>query len=442
MAGASAKEKIARERAPAASWRLTPRGAGRYMHERPAMFKVSLFADRAKPVAERCRTDASTRLRLKYAPYYNVVEQADGVHIVVNGRQMVMMSSNEYLGLTSHPEVRRAAKEAIDQWGTSPCGSRLANGTRAYHVELEDELAAFLGKEACHVSVPGTWRASRAFPASRSARTCCSWTRASTPRCGTACASAARRWSVSRTRTCDPGGAARPARPRQPKIIVVDGVYSMEGHIASLPRIVALAEEHRAFFVVDDCHGFGVLGRDGRGVADHFGLTDKVDLIAAVFPSRSPAPAASSRRTARPSNTCAPTAGRSSSARRFALAAAAALASLRVMQREPEHRARLWENTRYLAGHPARARAGFLGQPDARRADRHRRQGEVYFIWQSLREQGFFTVMSISPGVPAGQDLIRTSVTALHTKEMLDRFGDALKVAIKKAGFKPRAATV
>ena len=119
------------------------------------MFKVPLFTDRSKPIAERCRTDPNTRLRLKYAPYYHVVEEADGLDVVIRGRRMTMMCSNEYLGLSVHPEVRRAAKEAVDRWGTSPCGSRLANGSRGYHVELEEEMAAFLGKEACHVSVAG-----------------------------------------------------------------------------------------------------------------------------------------------------------------------------------------------------------------------------------------------------------------------------------------------
>src|SRR5271169_5835361 len=97
----------------------------------------------------------NTRLRLKYAPYYRVIDSADGVNIVVDGRPMVMMSTNEYLGLSRHPKVVAAAKQALDEWGASACGSRLANGTRAYHVELEESLAAFLGKEACHVTSAG-----------------------------------------------------------------------------------------------------------------------------------------------------------------------------------------------------------------------------------------------------------------------------------------------
>jgi 8-amino-7-oxononanoate synthase len=406
------------------------------------MFKVPLFTDRTKPVAERCRTDPNTRLRLKYAPYYHVVEQVDGLNIVINGRRMTMMCSNEYLGLSSHPEVRRAAKEAIDKWGTSPCGSRLANGSRGYHVELEEELAAFLGKEACHVSVAGYMA------------------------CVSSLSSLAQRedalivdksihaalWDGVRLSGAEVErfthedihslrALLAQLEPGQPKIIAVDGVYSMEGHIASLPEIVALADEYSAFLVVDDCHGFGVLGRDGRGVADHFGLGKQVDLICGSF-SKSLASTggfiASSRATIEYLR---------STSRQIIFSAAitpscsaAALESLRVMQREPEHRIRLWENTRYLQGILRSLGLDYWESPTPAVPIVIGDKEKCYFVWKSLQEQGFFTVMSISPGVPAGKDLIRTAVSALHTKEMLDRFGDALTVAIRKAGFRPLAA--
>lgn len=406
------------------------------------MFKVSLFADRANPVSERCRTDASTRLRLKYGPYYNVVEQADGIHVVVNGKKLVMMSSNEYLGLTSHPEVRRAAKDAIDQWGTSPCGSRLANGSRAYHVELEDELAAFLGKEACHVSVAGYMAciSSLSSLAQRKDIVIVDKSIHASLWDGVRLSGAeVERFTHEDMRSLETLLAR--LDPDQPKIIVVDGVYSMEGHVASLPEIVRLAEQHRAFVVVDDCHGFGVLGRDGRGIADHFGLTDKVDLISGSF-----------------SKSLASTGGfiagdrstveylRSSSQQIIFSAAitpsasAAALASLRVMQREPQHRERLWENTRYLQNILRALGLDFWESPTPAVPIVIGDKEKLYLIWKSLQEQGFFTVMSVSPGVPVGKDLIRTAVSALHTHEMLDRFGEALKVAVKKAGFKLRPA--
>ena len=404
------------------------------------MFK-SLFAERTKPVTERCRTDNNTRLRLRFNPYYNVVDAADGVNIVMGGRPIVMMSSNEYLGLTRHPEVCRAAKEAIDKWGTSPCGSRLANGSRGYHIELEDELAAFLGKEACHVSVAGYMACvtSLSSLAQRKDVILADKSIHASLWDGVRLSGAeVERFTHEDMRSLEALLTRLP--PEQPKIIVVDGVYSMEGHIASLPEIVRLAEEHQAFVVVDDCHGFGVLGRDGRGVADHFGLTDQVELLTGSF-----------------SKSLASTGGfvagdratieylRSSSQQIIFSAAitpsasAAALASLRVMQREPEHRERLWENTRYLQGILRSLELDYWESPTPAVPIVIGDKEKLYFIWRSLQEQGFFTVMSIAPGVPAGKDLIRTAVSALHTREMLDRFGDALKVAIKKAGFKPRA---
>ena len=404
------------------------------------MFKVPFFAGRDKPVAARCRNDPNTKMRLRFAPYYNVVEEANGLDIVVDGRRMVMMSSNEYLGLSNHPEVRRAAKAAIDQWGTSPCGSRLANGSRAYHVELEDELAAFLGKEACHVSVAGYMAcvSSLASLAQRKDTLIVDKSIHASLWDGVRLSGA----DVERFTHEDMGSLERllgQLDPDRPKIIAVDGVYSMEGHVASLPRLVELAEEYDAFLVVDDCHGFGVLGRDGRGVADHFGLTDKVDLICGSF-SKSLASTGGFIAADRATIEYLRTSSQQIifSAAITPAAAATALASLRVMQREPEHRERLWENTRHLQGilramgldiweSPTPAVPIVIGDKE-----------KLYFIWKSLQEQGFFTVMSISPGVPVGKDLIRTAVSALHTKEMLDRFGDALKVAIKKAGFKPQ----
>jgi 8-amino-7-oxononanoate synthase len=406
------------------------------------MLKIPLFTERLKPVVERCRTDANTRLRMRYAPYYHVIDAADGLHLVVDGKRMTMMCSNEYLGLSNHPEVQRAAKEAVDEWGTSPCGSRLANGSRRYHAVLEEELAAFLGKEACHVSVAGYMS------------------------CVSSLSSLAQRddalivdksihaslWDGARLSGADierftheDMGSLRSLLaqldPGQPKIIAVDGVYSMEGHIASMPEIVRLADEYEAFVVVDDCHGFGVLGREGRGVADHFGLTDQVDMICGSF-SKSLASTggfiAADRATVEYLRT---------SSRQIIFSAAltpsnsaAALASLRLMQSEPEHMVRLWENTRYYQNMLRSLGLDFWDSPTPAVPIVVGHKEKCYYMWKSLQEQGFFTVMSTSPGVPAGKDLIRTAVSALHTKEMLDRFGDALKVAMKKAGVRPMQA--
>jgi 8-amino-7-oxononanoate synthase len=407
------------------------------------MFKVPLFTDREKPVVERCRTDALTRLRLKYAPYYHVIDEADGLNMRMDGKRMIMMCSNEYLGLSQHPEVRRAAKEAVDQWGTSPCGSRLANGSRRYHVTLEEELAAFVGKEACHVSVAGYMA--------------CVSSLSSLAQRGDALivdkSIHAALWDGARLSGADIERFTHEdvdslrsllgrLDPKQPKIIAIDGVYSMEGHVASLPEIVRLAQEHQAFLVVDDCHGFGVLGREGRGVADHFNLTDQTDLICGSF-SKSLASTGGFIAADRATIEYLRTSCRQIifSAALTPSCAATALASLRIMQREPEHYARLWENTRYYQGILRSLGLDYWDSPTPAVPIVIGNKEKCYFVWKSLQDQGFFTVVSTSPGVPAGKDLIRTAVSALHTKEMLDRFGDALKVAIKKAGFRPAPIT-
>jgi 7-keto-8-aminopelargonate synthetase-like enzyme len=200
-----------------------------------------------------------------------------------------------------------------------------------------------------------------------------------------------------------------------------------------------LAERYHAAVVVDDAHGFGVLGRDGRGVCDQLGVTERVDLIAGSF-----------------SKSLASTGGfvagskalieylRSNSrqiifsAAISPAAAASALAALKVIQEEPEHRERLWANYRYLRGIVEALGLDFWQSPTPALPIVVGDKEKCYWMWKTLWDEGFFTVLSIAPGVPAGKDLIRLAVTALHTREQLDRFGEALKAAMKKADVKPR----
>ena len=219
-----------------------------------------------KAIIQRCESDTNTKLRLKYQPYYQNVTAATGVNIVVAGRPMVMMSSNEYLGLARHPQVLAAARQALEQWGASACGSRLANGTRAYHIELEEALAAFLGVEACHVLAAGYLA--------------CACSLSSLVRRGDtlivdpsihsslwdgALLSGAK---IERFAHNDMESLAEVlghVDRQSATAIAVDGVYSMEGHVAAMPRLCDLAEQYGAVVVVDDAHGLGILGRDGRG---------------------------------------------------------------------------------------------------------------------------------------------------------------------------------
>jgi 8-amino-7-oxononanoate synthase len=401
-----------------------------------------VFSRESKPIVERCESDINTRLRLKYAPYYRVVDSADGVNIVVDGRPMVLMSSNEYLGLARHPQVVAATRKALDEWGSSSCGSRLANGSRAYHVELEEALAAFLGKEACHVTSAGYLACicSLSSLVQRGDILLVDPSIHSSLWDGALLSGA----KLERFAHEDMDSLAKVLEeldPKQAKAIAVDGVYSMEGHIASLPRLCELAEQHRAALVVDDAHGLGILGRDGRGVCDHLGVTERVDLIAGSF-SKSLASTGGFVAGSRALIEYLRTSSRQIifSAAISPPAAASALAALQVMQEEPEHRERLWTNTRHLRGIVESLGLDYWQSQTPALPIVVGDKEKCYWMWKALWDEGFFTVMSIAPGVPPGKDMIRSAVTALHTTEQLDRFGEALKVAMKRAGLKPKSA--
>jgi 8-amino-7-oxononanoate synthase len=399
-----------------------------------------MFTHNTKPILERCQTDANTRLRLKYAPYYRVVESADGVNVVVDGQPMVMMSSNEYLGLSRHPKVIAAAKAALDQWGASPCGSRLANGSRAYHIELEEALAAFLGKEACQVTAAGYLACvcSLSSLVQRGDALIVDPSIHSSLWDGALLSGA----KIERFAHEDMDSLAKLLEhldPRQAKVIAVDGVYSIEGRMADLPRLTELADRFGAVVVVDDAHGLGVLGRNGRGVCDHFGVTDQVDLIAGSF-SKSLASTGGFVAGSRALIEYLRSSSRQIifSAAISPPAAAAAGAALGVMQDEPEHRERLWANTRYLREILTNLGLDFWGSSTPALPIVIGDREKCYWMWKTLWDQGFFTVLSIAPGVPPGKDLLRVAVTALHTTDQLDRFGEALKAAMKRAGVKPK----
>ena len=393
-----------------------------------------------KAIIQRCESDTNTKLRLKYQPYYQNVTAATGVNIVVAGRPMVMMSSNEYLGLARHPQVLAAARQALEQWGASACGSRLANGTRAYHIELEEALAAFLGVEACHVLAAGYLA--------------CACSLSSLVRRGDtlivdpsihsslwdgALLSGAKIERFAHNDMASLAEVLEHVDRQSAMAIAVDGVYSMEGHVAAMPRLCDLAEQYGAVVVVDDAHGLGILGRDGRGVCDELGVTKRVDLIAGSF-SKSLASTGGFVAGSRAMIEYLRSSSRQIifSAAISPVSAASAQAALRVLQTEPEHRAKLWANHRYFCGILDSLGVDYWQSTTPAVPIVVGDKEKCYWMWKSLWEAGFFTVMSIAPGVPPGKDMLRVAMTALHTTEQLDRFGEALKVAMKKAGVKPK----
>ena len=394
----------------------------------------SLFSSRTT-IADRCKDDSSTKLRLRYAPYYHAMESQQGTTVRLQGRDMIMLASNDYLGLSFHPKVIEASRAATLKWGSSPTGARVSNGSRAYHVELEEKLAAFLGKEACHIHAAGylsCLSGVAAFAqkgdvilADKNIHSCL-WD-------GIRLSSAdVERFSHNNADDLRAVAASLPANIA--KMMVLEGVYSMEGHIAHLPALLSIANEYDCFNVLDDAHGFGVLGRQGRGTCDHFGVTDKVDIICGSM-SKSLASTGGFVAGDRAYIEYLRTHGKHTifSASLSPSQTAAASAALDVLQTEPEHLERLWKNQkRYLAlltslgldtwGSETPAVPIVIG--DKQRA---------YAFWQALLEKGVFTVMSIAPAVPPGKDLIRTAISAGHTDEQIDRIGEAMAYALKKS---------
>jgi 8-amino-7-oxononanoate synthase len=386
------------------------------------------------PISRRCHNDPITRDRLRYNPYYLAFEKQKGSRVWLKGEEKVMLSSNEYLGLGEHPKVIEAGINALRQWGSSTTGARIANGSRSYHEALENDLAQFLGKEACHISAAGylscmsavagfIQRGDLILADKNIHSSLVSGMRLSDARI--------ERFSHNNLEDLEDILRSEPANIA--KMIVFDGIYSMEGHLAPLPGILEIAAKHQCFTVMDDAHGFGVMGAQGRGTANHFGATDKVSILTGSFSK-----ALSSTGGFVAGNRDLIEYLRTHSKQTIFSAAispaqaACAHAALNVLQSEPEHLERLWENTRRLKalytdlgldtwGSETPALPVVIGQRD-----------RAFFFWKTLLENGVFAVLSTSPGVPPGKDLIRTAASARHTEADFAVIEKAFRIAVRK----------
>jgi 8-amino-7-oxononanoate synthase len=395
---------------------------------------ITLFLKNKKPILGRCSEDYATKMRLRYAPFYHAMDAQKGTTIHLDGKEMIMLSSNDYLGLSFHPKVIEAGRAALLKWGTSTTGARPSNGSRTYHLELEQKIAAFLGREACHIhsagylsclsSVAAFAQKGDVILADKNVHSCL-WD-------GIRLSNA----TVERFSHNNPDDLREviaAANPQAPKMLVIEGVYSMEGHIARLPELTEIAEEHGCFTVLDDAHGFGVLGRQGRGTVDHFGLNDNVDVICGSL-SKSLASTGGFVAASKDVIEFLRTHSKQTifSAAISPSQAAVAQASLELMQTEPQHLEMLWSNTKKY-----RAMLKGLGF-DIWESETPAvpivlgSKERVYPFWKALLEKGIFTVMATSPAVPVGKDLIRTAVSAMHTDEQLEKIAAAMAYAAKK----------
>ncbi len=372
-------------------------------------------------------------------PYFRKIESEQDTEVIIDGRRVLMFGSNAYLGLTNHPKLKEAAIAATEKYGTGCAGSRFLNGTLDSHLELEQRLAQFVGKDDAIIFSTG-------FQVNLGVVSCLLgredyiiW-----DELDHASIIEGMRLSFAKSlkfRHNDMASLERrlaQCAPDKVKLIIVDGVFSMEGDVCNLPEIVKLAERYNATVMVDEAHGFGVLGQNGRGVCNHYGLTDKVDLIMGTF-SKSFASLGGFiagdkilinylRHHARSyifSASCTPA------------STAAAGAALDIMLSEPERLDHLWELTKYALD---RFRAlGFeIGNTSTPIIPLFIRNNEATFcITRDVFEEGVFVNPVVSPAVAPEDTLIRFSLMATHTKEQLDFAIDKLHKVFVKNGVLP-----
>lgn len=356
-------------------------------------------------------------------PYFRCIDSEQDTEVIMSGKKVLMFGSNSYLGLTNHPRIKEAAIEAVRKYGTGCAGSRFLNGTLDIHLQLEHELADFVGKDEALVYSTG-------FQVNLGVLSCITGRR-DTILCDEldhASIVDGRRLSFSTLRKFKHNDMEHLERelqrcdPDTIKLIVVDGVFSMEGDIANLPEIVRLKEKYNASIFVDEAHGLGVLGREGRGTCDHFGVTKDVDLIMGTF-SKSLATIGGFvagdkevinyiRHNARSyifsaSNTPAAT--------------AAAIEALHIIKEEPERIENLWKVTNYALDNFREL--GFeIGATSTPIIPLYIRDTDkTFMVTKMLWDEGIFVNPVVPPACSPQDTLIRFSLMATHTKEQVDR---------------------
>lgn len=368
-------------------------------------------------------------------PFFRVIETAQDPEIIIKGRKMIMVGSNNYLGLTNHPKVKEAAIEAIKKYGTGCAGSRFLNGTLDIHVNLEEKLARFMGKEAALIFSTGFQVNLGVISALVGKDDVVIIDKMDHASIIDGCRLSF--GEIKKFRHNDMTDLERILNEyeERDKLIVVDGIFSMEGDIANLPEIVSLAKKYGARTMVDDAHSIGVLGKNGRGTAEHFGLENEVDLIMGTY-----------------SKSLASIGGFISGsadiihyikhiARSFIFSAsptpasvASVSAALDIIENEPERREKLWKNTRKMLN--GFKELGFEVGPSQTPIipivvgeDQN-----AFTMAMMIQEEGVFANVAVTPAVPAGRALIRTSYMATHTDEQLDRVLKAFEKVGKALG--------
>ena len=388
-------------------------------------------------IFEKCNkfTKAKELMAVGNYPFFRVIESAQDPEVIMNGRRMIMVGSNNYLGLTNHPQVKEAAIEAVRKYGSGCAGSRFLNGTLDIHVKLEEKLARFIRKEAALVFSTGfqvNLGVISALVGKDDVMIIDKMDHASIiDGCRLSYG------EVKKFRHNDMADLERILKENSDrgKLIIVDGVFSMEGDIVNLPKVVKLAKLHGARVMVDDAHGIGVLGKTGRGTAEHFGLEDEVDLIMGTY-SKSLASIggfiAGSEKVVHYIKHFARALIFSASPPPASVAAVSA--AIDIIDNEPERIERLWKNTRKML--MGLKDLGFqVGPSETPIIPVLVGDNETAFkMIMMLQEEGVFANVAVSPAVPEGKALIRTSYMATHTDEQLNRVLSAFEKTGKALG--------
>jgi 8-amino-7-oxononanoate synthase len=370
-------------------------------------------------------------------PFFQPIERSMDTEVIIRGERKVMVGSNNYLGLTHHPQVLASAREALDRYGSGCTGSRFLNGTLDLHETLEERLAGFLGYEAALVMSTGYQTNLGAISGLLGRRSVVLQDRLN----HASLVDAAMLGGAEMVRYAhnDPaalGRALQGVDGAEGVLVVTDGVFSMSGEIARLPQLIAAAREHGARIMVDDAHAVGVLGTRGRGTAEHFGLEHEVDMVTATF---SKSFASVGGVVAGPDDVIHYLRHHARtlifSASMPPSAVATVIACLDVIEQEPERREALWRNAGYLRD-GLRSLGFDTGRSETPIIPVLTGNMEPTFtLWRALFDAGVFTNPVLPPAVPEGGCRIRTSVMATHTTAQLDFVLDAFKREGRTLGF-------
>jgi len=385
---------------------------------------------------EKCRKyDAVDKLKeADLYPYFHYLESGQNIEVIMEGHRVIMIGSNNYLGLTNHPEVVEAGIKAFEKYGSGCSGSRFLNGTLDMHMELEKELASFLHKEAACTFSTGFMSNLGIISAIAGRNDVIVCDKESHASIYDGC-----RLSFAKLLRYEHNDMADLERqlasiPKDKGILIVtDGVFSMGGDLCDLPKIVELKKKYGARLLIDDAHGLGVFGEGGRGTASHFGLEDDVDIIMNTF-SKSLASLGGSmvadkqvveyvKHNSRP----------------FIFAAsitpantACALQALRILEREPDRPKKLLDIADYMRNALRKRNIPIRDSVAPIIPINTYQDLRTFFACKTLFDKGVYVNPCVSPSVPVGEAIIRTSYTATHTQKLMDEAADIIQEVFEK----------